>query len=297
MRSLLRVDGAAVRANVARLRAAHGGDVWAVVKADGYGHGAADVGRAALEAGAIGLGVATLRRGARRCAPRCRRRGSWCCRRSRPGEEPGAAGLDVVCSTPGAVERAGGRARRPHPPEGRHGHGPVGPRAGRGDRGRRRGRATGWAGSARTWPRPRSATRPSPTSRSPASARSPTGSRPVRGTSPTPAAPCTWRAPRFDGAGAGSRCTASRRATRTRRPTASTPVLTWTSEVRMVSALAPGEASGYGRRIRAERPLRVAHVPVGLRRRLPAAVGRHARRSWSAACRARSAPWRWTSWR
>jgi alanine racemase len=42
-----------------------------------------------------------------------------------------------------------------------------------------------------------------------------------------------------------------------------TPVLTWTSEVRMVKALAPGEASGYGRRIRAERPLRVAHVPVG----------------------------------
>ena len=57
MRSLLRVDAAAVRANVARLRAAHGGDVWAVVKADGYGHGAADVGRAALEAGAIGLPV------------------------------------------------------------------------------------------------------------------------------------------------------------------------------------------------------------------------------------------------
>ena len=42
-----------------------------------------------------------------------------------------------------------------------------------------------------------------------------------------------------------------------------TPVLTWTSEVRLVKALAPGEASGYGRRIRAERPLRVAHVPVG----------------------------------
>jgi alanine racemase len=60
MRSLLRVDVGAVRANLARLRAAHGGDVWAVVKADGYGHGAEAVAEAAIDAGAAGLAVATV---------------------------------------------------------------------------------------------------------------------------------------------------------------------------------------------------------------------------------------------
>ena len=37
-----------------------GAELWAVVKADGYGHGAADVGRAALDAGATALCVATV---------------------------------------------------------------------------------------------------------------------------------------------------------------------------------------------------------------------------------------------
>ncbi len=37
-----------------------GAELWAVVKADGYGHGAADVARAALEAGATAICVATV---------------------------------------------------------------------------------------------------------------------------------------------------------------------------------------------------------------------------------------------
>ncbi len=54
------VDLAAVRHNVGVLRAvAPGAAVMAVVKADGYGHGAAPVARAALAAGASWLGVAT----------------------------------------------------------------------------------------------------------------------------------------------------------------------------------------------------------------------------------------------
>jgi alanine racemase len=53
------VDLDAVRANVATLLAAAGdAAVCAVVKADGYGHGAVPVARAALEAGARWLGVA-----------------------------------------------------------------------------------------------------------------------------------------------------------------------------------------------------------------------------------------------
>jgi alanine racemase len=60
-RSELTVDLGAVRRNVRTLlRALEGSQLWAVVKADGYGHGAADVGAAALGAGATALCVATV---------------------------------------------------------------------------------------------------------------------------------------------------------------------------------------------------------------------------------------------
>jgi alanine racemase len=56
------VDLAAIRHNVRRLREIVGPDVamMTVVKADGYGHGMVEVGRAARQAGADWLGVATL---------------------------------------------------------------------------------------------------------------------------------------------------------------------------------------------------------------------------------------------
>jgi alanine racemase len=58
------VDLDAVRHNVGVLRAAVApAALWAVVKADGYGHGAAAVARAALEAGAEGLAVALVQEG------------------------------------------------------------------------------------------------------------------------------------------------------------------------------------------------------------------------------------------
>jgi alanine racemase len=56
----VRVDLDAIRANVARLCAATTAEVMAVVKADGYGHGAVPSARAALDAGATRLGVCTL---------------------------------------------------------------------------------------------------------------------------------------------------------------------------------------------------------------------------------------------
>jgi alanine racemase len=60
-RAWTELDVAAVRHNVRAIRAATGPgvEVLAVVKADGYGHGATPVARAALEAGAGRLGVAT----------------------------------------------------------------------------------------------------------------------------------------------------------------------------------------------------------------------------------------------
>jgi alanine racemase len=61
VRSEVTIDLGALRRNVRTLlRVAEGAELWAVVKADGYGHGAADVARVALDAGASALCVATV---------------------------------------------------------------------------------------------------------------------------------------------------------------------------------------------------------------------------------------------
>lgn len=63
-RSELIVDLGAIRRNARTLlRALAGAELWAVVKADGYGHGALDVGAAALSSGASALCVATVGEG------------------------------------------------------------------------------------------------------------------------------------------------------------------------------------------------------------------------------------------
>lgn len=60
-RSELTIDLGAVRRNARRLRAVlDGAELWAVVKADGYGHGAVDVAAAALGAGATAVCTATV---------------------------------------------------------------------------------------------------------------------------------------------------------------------------------------------------------------------------------------------
>ena len=63
-RSEITVDLGALRRNVRTLlRAAEGSQLWAVVKANGYGHGMGDAAGAALGAGAAGLCVATIPEG------------------------------------------------------------------------------------------------------------------------------------------------------------------------------------------------------------------------------------------
>lgn len=64
-RAWVEVDLTAVRSNVERLRQRIGSQcgLMAVVKADAYGHGAIAVSRAALAAGAVCLGVATIEEG------------------------------------------------------------------------------------------------------------------------------------------------------------------------------------------------------------------------------------------
>jgi len=60
-RSLVTIDLGAIRENARTLAAMQRpSELWAVVKADGYGHGAADVARAALEGGATAICVATV---------------------------------------------------------------------------------------------------------------------------------------------------------------------------------------------------------------------------------------------
>ena len=60
-RSEITIDLGAVRRNVRRLRQVLGpSELWAVVKADAYGHGAVDVAGAALGEGALALCVATV---------------------------------------------------------------------------------------------------------------------------------------------------------------------------------------------------------------------------------------------
>jgi alanine racemase len=60
-RSEITIDLGAVRRNARTLlRVLDGAELWAVVKADGYGHGAVDVGLAALDSGATALCTATV---------------------------------------------------------------------------------------------------------------------------------------------------------------------------------------------------------------------------------------------
>ncbi|HEY7692220.1 MAG TPA: alanine racemase [Gaiellaceae bacterium] len=64
MRSEITIDLGALRRNArVLLEALAGAELWAVVKADGYGHGAADVAGAALASGATALCAATVAEG------------------------------------------------------------------------------------------------------------------------------------------------------------------------------------------------------------------------------------------
>ncbi|MCQ9132138.1 MULTISPECIES: alanine racemase [Streptomyces] len=120
-RARAEIDLAALRANVRTLRAkAPGAAFMAVVKADGYGHGALPCARAAVEAGATWVGVATpeeaLALRARGALPADVRIMCWLWTPGGPWREAVEAGLDVSVSGLWAlreVERAAREAGRP----------------------------------------------------------------------------------------------------------------------------------------------------------------------------------------
>ena len=90
-RSEITIDLGAVRRNVGRLREALGTtELWAVVKADGYGHGALDVSGAALGEGAAGALRGDGRRGASAAGRVSGRAHSRHGAELRPGDRAGA---------------------------------------------------------------------------------------------------------------------------------------------------------------------------------------------------------------
>jgi alanine racemase len=117
VRALARVNVAAIERNAARLRRGlePGAALCAVVKADGYGHGATQAARAALAGGATWLGVATAQEAAALRADGVGARVLVMGALS-PEELDVAlsADADVVAWTPGFAEALAGRRARAH---------------------------------------------------------------------------------------------------------------------------------------------------------------------------------------
>ncbi|MGW3862418.1 alanine racemase [Streptomyces sp. NPDC005047] len=116
LRARAEIDLAALRANVRALRErAPGAALMAVVKADGYGHGAAPCARAAVEAGATWLGTATpqeaLALRAEAGLPDDVRIMCWLWTPGGPWREAVEAGLDVSVSALWALTEVTAAAR------------------------------------------------------------------------------------------------------------------------------------------------------------------------------------------
>jgi alanine racemase len=254
-RSELTIDLGALRRNVHRLREAAGGaDLWAVVKADGYGHGAEDCARAALEAGARGLCVATAHEGAalRRSfgASRILVLGPLA-----PGEDDVArrARLEVAVS-------------RPELPEGLDVHLKVDTGMGR----------YGMSGEeALSLPRDRvvgvmshlaTADEPDDTFACEQMTRFADVARRFPGVSAhvaNSAATLRFAEARFDAVRCGIALYGLSPFGDDPARHGLQPVLSWRSYVARARVLAPGESTGYGRRFFAGAPARIGLVPVG----------------------------------
>jgi alanine racemase len=106
LRAEIVVDLAAIRHNVARLREHLRTPVMTVVKADGYGHGLVEAGRAAREGGADWLGVASADEAlALRAAGDEGRLLAWLIMPSEPAEDLVAADIDVTAYTVADLEK------------------------------------------------------------------------------------------------------------------------------------------------------------------------------------------------
>jgi alanine racemase len=242
-----------------------GGGIWAVVKADGYGHGAAVVARAALDAGAIGVAVATLGE-AQALRPAVGDARILILSPLDPGEEPAAAGYEVTISSVDAWRRLRDA-----------GHGVVHVKVetgmGRWGLDAADARAVAWEVAV-----DRTATLAGLMSHLATSEQrhdpyvASQRARFLDACCGLPACPrhlansggvLYHPSTRLDTARCGIAIYGISPGDEDPQVDSLTPALTWTSEVRAVRVLAAGESSGYGRRIAAHGPTRLAMVPVG----------------------------------
>jgi alanine racemase len=254
-RSELTIDVAALRRNVATLvRAAAPAELWAVVKADAYGHGALDVAPVALDAGAAALCVATAGEGAalRRTLPDAR---ILVLGPLAPGEDELAreSGLEI---TVWSDDVPSGLAVHVKIDTGMGRWGVGADALGRLDP----ASVVGVMSHLATADEEDASFAEEQVERFRAAAeRFPGVVRHVANSAATLRLP----AARFDAVRCGIALYGLSPFGRDPAHDGLEPVLSWRSSVRLVKTLAPGESTGYGRRFVAERPTRIGVVPVG----------------------------------
>ena len=260
-RSELTIDLGAVRRNAKALLAAlAGAELWAVVKADGYGHGAVDVADACARRGRDGRCASppSPRRSCCGASSRTPASSSWARRRAARSRRRGRP------ARARRLRRRTAAGRGPSPPEARHRHGPL--RALRAADAAARGRRADDA------PRDR---RLGPRVRRAADRALPRRDRAVPRLHPAHRQQrCRAAAARRRAStppAAGSRSTGSRRSAAIRPTDGLEPALSWRSELAQVKLLERGrEHRATAVAFVAEQPTWIGIVPGRLRGRLPA---------------------------
>lgn len=255
MRSEITIDLGALRRNVAALaRAAAPAELWAVVKADAYGHGALDVAPVALDAGAAALCVATAGEGTalRSTLPEAR---ILVLGPLGPGEDELARearlevtvwSADVPPGLPLHVKVDTGMGRWG---AGIEALGELDPAA-----------VVGVMSHLATADEPDESFARAQVERFRAAAeRFPHALRHIANSAATLRLPDA----RFDAVRCGVALYGLSPFGGDPARDGLEPVLSWRSRVRLVKTLRPGESTGYGRRFVAKRPVRVGIVPVG----------------------------------
>jgi alanine racemase len=267
-RSTLHVDLGAVRANARRLlEAAEGSQLWAVVKADGYGHGAVECAGAALAAGAARICCATLEEALELSAALGAAVPIIVLSPLEPGQEPAVGGFEVVVSSLEDYRRlrASGVSCAIHVKAdtgmGRWGMAPSDALA--------TGRELAASGGPLRLAGVMSHLATSDDDPAFAGAQTEVFDALVREFPPCPrhlansAAALTLTRTRYDAVRCGIALYGVSPFGDDPARHGLLPALRWTSRVAGLRDLAPGQSAGYGRRLIAERALRVAHVPVG----------------------------------
>ena len=253
-RSEITIDLGALRRNAAVLaEAAAPAELWAVVKADAYGHGAADCARAALDAGARALCVATAAEGAalRSANPDIR---ILVLSPLAEGDDELArkAGLEVTVSSPELPEGLAVHAKV-DTGMGRFGMSPEEAAA------LDPGRVGGLMSHLATADEDASFAREQVEAFAAVAERFPGAVKHVANS----AATLTLPEARFDAVRCGVALYGLSPFGLDPGEHGLEPVLSWRSYLAQAKTLRPGESTGYGRRFVAERETRIGLVPVG----------------------------------